>query len=87
MARPHLAAAAAEPERNVLTVPEAAKRLGMSPAFVYRLVRQHQLASITIGRNRRIYEDSLDAFIDAHTVPALETAPATVQRPARRRAR
>ena len=53
----------APPERVVLTVEEAAERLGVGRSLVYALVRSGDIESIAIGRLRRIPCDALDDFV------------------------
>src|SRR6516225_6186562 len=59
---------------RLLTVPEAADRLGMKPATVYRWIALRKLAITKFGRSRRaavrISEAVLDQYIAAHTQPA-----------------
>ncbi len=50
-------------ERIVLTVKEAAERLGIGRTMVYALVRCGDIESIAIGRLRRIPIDALDDFV------------------------
>lgn len=50
-------------ERRLLTVREAAERLGVSRDTVYRLLQSGALPSLTIGRARRISVWALDTFI------------------------
>jgi excisionase family DNA binding protein len=47
----------------VLTVDQAAARLNVSRWTVYNLIRSNQLASITIGRARRIPLAAIDDYI------------------------
>ncbi len=51
------------PERLVLTVEEAAERLGVGRTLLYALVRSGDIESIAIGRLRRIPIDALDEFV------------------------
>lgn len=50
------------PARVLLTVEEAAERLGIGRTFAYRLVRTGQLESVQIGRLRRIHVSAVDAY-------------------------
>jgi excisionase family DNA binding protein len=50
-------------ERIVLTVEEAAERLGVGRTLLYALVRSGDIESIAIGRLRRIPLDALDEFV------------------------
>ncbi|TWP33974.1 helix-turn-helix domain-containing protein [Leekyejoonella antrihumi] len=51
-------------ERVVLTVEEAAERLGVGRTLVYALVKSGDIESISIGRLRRIPCDALDDFVE-----------------------
>ena len=48
---------------RLLTVPEAMNQLQVSRWTLYNLIRSGQLASVTIGRCRRIPATALDTFI------------------------
>lgn len=52
-----------EQQRIVLTVEEAAERLGVGRTLVYALVHSGDIESISIGRLRRIPCDALDDFV------------------------
>jgi excisionase family DNA binding protein len=54
------------PDDELLTVPEVMARLKISRSTVYDLIRTRQLASITIGRSRRIPAHTLTAYIHHH---------------------
>jgi len=47
------------------TVEEAAEKLSLSRAHVYRLLDLGELGSISIGRSRRITANQLQAFLTA----------------------
>ncbi|MFI0906563.1 helix-turn-helix domain-containing protein [Streptomyces sioyaensis] len=51
----------------LLTVDQVAARLYVSRWTVYNLIRSQELASLTIGRCRRISEAALDAYISLRT--------------------
>jgi excisionase family DNA binding protein len=53
---------------TLLTVEQAAERLGTSPRFVRRLVFQRRIAYVKLGRHVRITARDLDAFIRAGRV-------------------
>ncbi len=57
--------------RLVLTVEEAADRLGIGRTLMYSLVRSGAVESVRIGRLRRIPEDALETFVAKlrHLVP------------------
>ncbi|MBY8879100.1 helix-turn-helix domain-containing protein [Actinacidiphila acidipaludis] len=48
---------------ELLTVPDVMRRLKVGRSTVYDLMRTHRLASVTIGRCRRVPADALRAFI------------------------
>jgi excisionase family DNA binding protein len=56
---------------KLLTVEEAAARLGTSTRFVRRLVFERRIAYIKVGRHVRIVEDDLVGFVAAGRVDAL----------------
>lgn len=49
--------------RELLTVEEAAHRLSLSRTVVYRLMRDHEVDDVKIGRARRITAASVTAFV------------------------
>ncbi|WP_030062402.1 MULTISPECIES: helix-turn-helix domain-containing protein [Streptomyces] len=53
-------------DSELLTVPEVMARLKVSRSTVYDLIRTRQLASITIGRSRRIPTHALTALVHHH---------------------
>jgi excisionase family DNA binding protein len=55
---------------SLLTVEQAAERLGTSVRFVRRLVFERRIAYVKVGRHVRIATRDLDAFIDAGRVDA-----------------
>jgi excisionase family DNA binding protein len=55
---------------RLLTVEEAADRLGTSVRFVRRLIAGHRIAYIRIGRHVRIAEADLASFIAAGRIEA-----------------
>jgi excisionase family DNA binding protein len=48
---------------TLLSVEQAAERLGTSPRFVRRLVFERRIAYVKLGRHIRIATRDLDAFI------------------------
>jgi excisionase family DNA binding protein len=56
---------------RLLTVEEAADRLGTSTRFVRRLVFERRIAFVKVGRHLRIAPADLDAFIAAGRIDAL----------------
>lgn len=55
---------AAEIAPLFVTVPDAARLLGISEAACWRLVRDKQLLSAKIGRSRRVSLDALRHYAD-----------------------
>jgi excisionase family DNA binding protein len=53
---------------RLLTVEQAAERLGVSVRFVRRLVFERGIAYVKVGRHVRIAAGDLDAFIQAGRV-------------------
>jgi len=51
------------PIRLLLTIPEAAASLGISRSLVYELVQMGTIATIKIGRSRRVPVAALEDFI------------------------
>ncbi|TXS52775.1 helix-turn-helix domain-containing protein [Streptomyces sp. t39] len=54
-----------EPALDLLTVPQVMARLQLGRSAVYALLRNRQLASITLRRARRIPTHALTDFIHA----------------------
>ncbi|WP_405395271.1 excisionase family DNA-binding protein [Microbispora hainanensis] len=50
---------------------EAAERLNTSERFPRRLIEERRITFVHVGRNVRIPEAALDAFIAAGVVPAI----------------
>ena len=66
--RPRPAAATPRPEQTaspalLITVDEAARRLGIGRSLAYQLVANGRLRSIHIGRLRRVPADAVPAFV------------------------
>ena len=53
---------------NVMTVPEVAWYLKLSKSKVYGLVQQRQIPHIKIGRNVRVREKDVQAWLAANSV-------------------
>ena len=60
---------------RLLTVEEAAERLGTSTRFVRRLVAERRIAYVKVGRHVRLASDDVEAFIAASRV---EVRPSSV---------
>jgi excisionase family DNA binding protein len=50
-------------EKKLLTIDEAGKTLGLGRSMTYNLVASKELASIKIGKSRRIPLSAIDDFI------------------------
>jgi excisionase family DNA binding protein len=50
--------------RLLLTVEQAAQRLGIGRTLMYALVRDGEIESVQIGRLRRIPADALSRYVD-----------------------
>jgi excisionase family DNA binding protein len=50
-------------EKLLLTVEEAAHRLGIGRTVMYRLVSSGAVESVTLGRLRRVPSECLDEFV------------------------
>ena len=53
---------------TLLTVDQAAERLGTSARFVRRLIAERRIAYVKLGRHVRIAAEDLEAFIVAGRV-------------------
>ncbi|MCC6192454.1 MAG: helix-turn-helix domain-containing protein [Anaerolineales bacterium] len=53
---------------SVYTIPEVAKHLKLSKSKVYYLVQQRKIPHVRIGRNVRIKESDLRAWMDENSV-------------------
>jgi excisionase family DNA binding protein len=68
---PNSSRTGAEPDqRLLLTVSEAAHRLGIGRSLLYELLTEGQIESIHVGRLRRIPSDALSAYIDRQRATA-----------------
>lgn len=55
----------------LLTVEQAAERLGTTARFPRRLIAERRIAFVKVGRHVRIAESVLVAYIDGNTVQPL----------------
>jgi len=60
---------------RLLTVAEVAEWLRVEPRYVYRLASSGELVRVYIGRYVRIPAISVLAYLDTHTVEAVQPAP------------
>ena len=51
------------PPRLLLTVEEAAERIGICRSNMFKLIRQGDVESVTIGRLRRVTPTALEDFV------------------------
>jgi excisionase family DNA binding protein len=57
--------------QQLLTVEETARRMSLSRTTIFGLVRTGRLASVKIGKARRIPESAIDEFVaELRTHPA-----------------
>jgi len=50
-------------DKLLLTVPEAAERLGLGRSFTYELVQRGEIASLKLGRARRVPVAELERYV------------------------
>ncbi len=58
---------AATHERILLTIPEAAERLGVGKTLVWQMVARNELPSVRLGRLVRVPVPALDEWIREQT--------------------
>ena len=63
-----------EPVDALLTVEQAAERLGTGVRFARRLIAERRIRFVHIGRHVRIPQSALDAFIAEATVEPIAAA-------------
>ena len=66
-------------DRLLYTVEEAAQTLGLGRTKAYDLIKSGELASVRIGRSRRIPSEALTAFI-AQLLSSQESPAAVIHR-------
>lgn len=57
---------------RLLTIEEAAERLGVTPRMIRRLTTSRRLPFVKVGRLVRFREADLVEFVEAWTVPAVD---------------
>ncbi len=57
---------------SLLTIEEAAERLGVTPRMIRRLTTSRRLPFVKVGRLVRFREVDLAEFVEACTVPAVD---------------
>lgn len=60
-----IASSASGPRRPPITVAEAAEYMGVPVRFIRRLIHEHRIEFLKLGRHTRIEPDELDRFIEA----------------------
>ncbi|MDO8615020.1 MAG: helix-turn-helix domain-containing protein [Dehalococcoidia bacterium] len=51
-------------DKVLLTVPEAAERLGVGRSFLYGVIQRGELASVKLGRARRVPVAALASYVE-----------------------
>ena len=59
----------------LLSVSQAAERLGTSPRFVRRLIQERRISFVRVGRHVRLDPAVVDEFVRRGTVPAVRETP------------
>jgi excisionase family DNA binding protein len=54
---------AAEPESDLYSVREVARRLGVHPETIRRLIHDGRLDAVRVGRVLRVHKDAVDTFL------------------------
>jgi|AntRauTorcE11898_2_1112593.scaffolds.fasta_scaffold53463_1 excisionase family DNA binding protein len=54
--------------QRLLTAAEVADQLRVSTMTIYRLIRRGELPAVRVGRNYRVRDEDLTAYLDAQTV-------------------
>jgi excisionase family DNA binding protein len=57
---------------KLLTVMQAADRLGLRPATIRSWIWARRIQYVKLGRSVRLREDTIDEIIEAGTIPALD---------------
>lgn len=63
-----------ESQRLLLSVEEAADSLGISRAAMYQILGRGEVASVKLGRSRRIPVDALRRFVSERTTEPVAAA-------------
>ncbi|MFF1507214.1 excisionase family DNA-binding protein [Streptomyces sp. NPDC058326] len=58
----------------LLTVDEAAERLGTGVRFIRRLISERRIRYVKLGKHVRIADSVLNAYVEERTVPTLRDA-------------
>ena len=68
---------ATDPTPLVLTIEQAAQRLGIGRTLMYALVTSGEIESVTIGRLRRIPADCLTTYVNRLRAQNTQLPPAS----------
>ncbi len=60
-------------EQHLFTIAQACEQLAISRATLYRLISDHQIACLKIGRSSRISRQSIERFVSERTKAVYET--------------
>lgn len=55
-------------DRLLLSIPEAAHRIGVSRSQLYNLIAAGEIPTVHIGRSCKVRPSALEAFVDARAV-------------------
>ncbi len=58
---------------RLLSIPEAAERLGVGERFIRRLVSERRIRYVKVGKHVRIADSVLTAYIEERTVEPVRT--------------
>lgn len=56
-------------EKLLLSVPEAARRLGISRSLFYEFIAADKIQTVRVGRLRKVSPAALDQFVDSLPTP------------------
>ena len=66
----HVVAVTLQPdEKLLLSVPEAARRLGISRSLFYEFIAADKIQTVHVGRLRKVSPAALDQFVDSLPTP------------------
>jgi len=57
--------------KGVLTLPQAASYLGIAEGTLRNWISERRITYVKVGTRTMFRQSALDAFLDAHTVPAV----------------
>jgi excisionase family DNA binding protein len=55
---------------SLLSIEESAEKLGLHPETLRKWLREKRIGGVKVGRNWRLRESDLSAFIAANAMPA-----------------